>query len=350
MADLPGSSPANQLFKCSCEGENPNCMHCDGAGWTVRPVGSRSAARSSPVRPTKSKAISTGAAQGESFLNAKEREYARMISNEMTRLKRDVVGRSSAGPLLFYAFLQSLFRSVQPGTDFAWAAFLPPLEQAGLKGIAEKFSAFAGDPNWRLRTVARATRECHRAYESALAQKKALALQQQQEKQKQKQSQLRPPKRKKVRLSSPLQNSSAQNATPAPQTVQCGYCSRRIFAEDFEQHHRLFHPELKSVLSLTKPARSVQPPAARTKVRETTVHPPTPPQTRRAAKQSGTSKARTRTLEQPSRNLERARADTGPVERRMDARYGAGGRYRDTDGTFGSYPLHDDMSDESDAG
>jgi hypothetical protein len=52
----------------------------------------------------------------------------------------------------------------------------------------------------------------------------------------------------------------------------------------------------------------------------------------------------------PDAEFSRDRADTQGVEQAMDARRTWGGRYRDTNGTFGSYPLHDNMDDESDAG
>lgn len=75
-----------------------------------------------------------------------------------------------------------------------------------------------------------------------------------------------------------------------------------------------------------------------------------PSQGRKARKQSDSSRRRARPLQHSPGNLERARADTELVERRMDARYGWDGRFRDTNGTFGSHPRFDSMDDESEAG
>ncbi|RYH64910.1 MAG: hypothetical protein EON54_06205 [Alcaligenaceae bacterium] len=353
MADLPGSSADEELFKCSCEGENPNCMHCDGSGWTKRAVGLRSASRSLLVRPPKPQNVSATVSQVEPYQTSKEREFARMMSNEMTRLKREFIGQEGDSPVLFYVFLQRLLRAVQPPGNFSLGPFLVrPFEQGGLKGIAEKFGCFTDDPDWWLRTMGRATRECHLAYESALAQKKTLALQQKQQKKKQKQLHARPPKRKN-RQPTP-NNSAAQNAVPDPQLVQCPHCGKRIYDQDRGQHNRLFHPELKSDKAASKPAKSakpsVQPPTGRTQTRHTPAQTPTPPQAKKGRLQSDSSKGRARPLQQPTGNLERARADTEPVERRMDARYRWGGSFRDPNGTFGSHPRFDSMDDESDAG
>jgi len=373
--DVSSSPPDEALFKCTCEGENSNCIHCDGTGWTRRQV----AVRSSGVRARLSDPNT------ETFQTQKEKLFARQVHNELPKLRSLFLEQEGLSPRPYLAFLTRLADALDENMRF----FLTELAGGNLTALAMSLERVRTGPIEAYRIVANAAQDCLLDYERALEKKKSQPL--------------------------PKQVAGASSRKPE-EGARCSQCGVVIF--DLRIHNRLAHPNLnlepadvraqKQVapsvssspphrsLQAVSPPEAVAPPPARI-IRPTIkklecphcgtmipsnhldshiqmrhrpplsdtgnkgskhVNPTVPNQPNanlvipKKSKALPIKSGKRRTP--PSSGLEaefsRDGADVVRVEREMDARRTWGGRFRDMNGTFGSYPIHDNMDDESDAG
>lgn len=396
------ASPERELFKCSCDGENSDCIRCNGIGWTERPLPVRTGGLRAPRNPNPE-------IKSETFQTQKEKLFARQVSNELPRLRQLFLQQVGVSAELYIAYLARLIDIVNPEMHF----FVTGLGDGDLRAFAKSLERFVNGPSVRYRILANAAHACLLEYERALVKKK---------------SQATPARRLRVKTTD-LQKIG---------TNTCRQCHRVV--HDLQSHIQLFHPSLAAPdrvkvqeaatpvtpqPRITRHANSAAtaPPneavaeeeasegAAGLKAAPTIIRPEfkllecphcgahvrshklsshinrrhqrpisssegkkqraTQPSLHEAGKPAMASRKRSASGKLRSKNkvvprdsrrrnrpstwgldteISRDRVDTGRVERAMDARRTWGGRFRDTNGTFGSYPLHDNMDDESNAG
>lgn len=147
----------------------------------------------------------------------------------------------------------------------------------------------------------------------------------------------------KQQLAKARQKSAPAVESLGPRLIQCPHCRSKIYNQD--QHNQLFHPSLRAPTPRPKNAKPARKPA--TKLSPKAQSQPAPKQTESYRINGGKRYSPVSPAPGPS---PRNRVDTEAVERRMDALRTWGGRFRDTNGSFGSYPVHDSMDDESNAG
>ncbi len=305
-----GSNPPDPaLFKCTCEGENPDCVHCNGSGQTSRPVELRSNRTLSLDRPST-----------EPFRTKRERLFDVQISNELPYLREAYLRQQDRSQVVFFSYLRRLAMALgKPGAP-SLLYWLPELWGDGdLSSLASRL----GDDRRSaedLRILGRAARAC-------LLVVKA--------------------ERSKKRATGPGQQEQARKVVDErSQLLRCPHCGTLIYNQN--QHNQLFHPGVRPK-PVKSPKRAVQAP----QISPLALTPG--PAARQPAKAKPQKSApaipgRSSPASTLVKDVGRARADTGPVERDMDARRTWGGRFRDTNGTFGSHPLHDSMDDESNPG
>ena len=298
-------------FKCPCEGENPNCVHCNGSGRTSRQVELRS-----------NRTLSLDHPSTEPFRSKRERLFEIQISNELPYLRDAYLRQEDASQVLFFTYLRRVALALENTSTSKGLIWLPELWGDGdLSSLASRLGG-GGKISEDIRILAKAARSClDIVKKAARAKSKATGAGQEQ------------PRRVVGRDS---------------QLLRCPHCGTMIYNQD--QHNMLFHRGLRAQPKRVKPpkpeaqAPAIKPlgvapaPAARV------------PAKAKPRKSAPITKVRTSPTSTNVKDVEKGRADTGPVERDMDARRTWGGRFRDTDGTFGSHPLHDRMDDESNAG
>lgn len=316
-ADRPASQE-EQRFPCPCEGENSDCIHCDGAGWTSHPVGLRARRTLSLSKPTPGR-----------FRGKRELLFEQQFKREIPNLAAKTLAARKQGirSTAFAEYINRLIEALDTGNSVSfWRGFVREVayddELAALQTRLQRLNLAASEP---LQIVALAVGACIRAGAC----------------------------RPVTAGSSAPENAASQKSRRASQQVEreqpfaCPHCGSQIYNQ--RQHNRLFHPKAKdreAVMSTRPLKKQALEPSQRAEARS---QPPIT-QAKPPKRRVGTASGRSVPEHESGEGLERARADTGPVERAMDARATWGGRFRDTNGTFGSYPLHDNMDDESDPG
>lgn len=307
-----GSSPPDSaLFKCPCEGENPDCIHCNGRGQTSRPVELRS-----------NRTLSLDHPSTEPFRTKRERLFDVQVSNELPYLREAYLRQKDLSQVIFFTYLRRLAMALdKPGAP-SLLYWLPELRGDGnLSSLASRLGDGMKSTE-DVRILARAARACLVVVKAARTKKGATGAGQQQQ--------------------------ARRAVDERSQLLRCLHCGTVIYNQD--QHNQLFHPGLGVRPKPVKPPkRAVQAPQISPRVVT-----PTPaarqPAKSKPQKSTPATPGRSSPASTPVKDVGRARADTGPVERDMDARRTWGGRFRDTNSTFGSHPLHDSMDDESNAG
>ena len=305
------SPPATTLFKCPCEGENPDCVHCNGSGHTSRPVELRS-----------NRTLSLDHPSTEPFRTKRERLFDVQISNELPYLREAYLRQKDRSQVVFLTYLRRLATALSKPGSPSLLYWLPELWDDGdLSSLARRL----GDGRKSaedVRILARAARACLVVVKAARTKKRATGAGQQQQ--------------------------TRGAVDERSQLLRCPHCGTVIYNQD--QHNQLFHPGLGVRPKPVKPPkRAVQAPQI-SPLAVTPVPAARQPATAKPQKSAHTTPRRSNPASPPVKDVGRARADTGPVERDMDARRTWGGRFRDTNGTFGSHPLHDSMDDESNPG
>lgn len=284
------------LFKCSCDGENSDCMHCGGSGQTVTPVEMR-------LRRT----LSLDHPSSEPFRSKREKRFDSQVSSQLSDLREKFISGLGDGPDEFVNLLKRLVEVIDKNAQYLLSDFF---NKGDLKGLA-KLMLGLSKSNENLRILAKAVNDTLAVYEKALADK-----------------------REKTKSLPQMAPSVIENHRLA--WFQCPFCNQKIC--DQKQHNQLFHPKLKAR------SRSFNKPKEKDKAL-----PPSQPALR---SKSPIGTAREQSFLAPAALTKGLPDCSNPQtgEHAMDARRTWGGRFRDTNGTFGSYPLHDDMDDESDAG
>lgn len=303
--------PEPVSFKCPCDGENPNCVHCNGSGLTSRQVELRS-----------KRTLSLEHTSAEPFRSKRERLFEIQVSSELRNLRDAYLRQEDESQVVFFSYLRRLAVALDKTYSQTLVYWLPELWGDGdLSSLASRLDG-GSKVGENVRILAKAARACLEVIKSARAEKKAAGKGPQQA-------------RKVVERDSQL--------------LRCPHCGTMIY--DQGQHNILFHQGQRGrSKSVKPPKRDVQAPSIKqlavklvptARVQAAKSKPPKP---------DHTNKGLTRPVHPHVNDLDRAQADTSPVERDMEARRTWGGRFRDTNGTFGSHPLHDSMDDESNAG
>lgn len=331
MADQPGSSPEEELLKCPCEGENPDCIHCNGSGLTSRRVELRS-----------SRTLSLGKTSNSPFRSKREKLFDVQISKELPHIKELYQRQADGSRVVFFNYLRRLATALDHPSPPALLYCLPELWGDGdLESLASRRGGGSAVQVENLQIMARAAQACLaivRSTEKKEKGKDGAKGQEQRLKQEKQQAQQNQQKQQLARFA----------AAERARMVSCPYCGTLNYNQD--QHNQLNHPELRTLSAGAKTPRPKikAPPPSRPAAAPVAVTRPVIAQ--KPQRSSPPTNRPSSTPAASTKNVERARADTGPVERAMDAKYGWGGRFRDENGTFGSYPVHDPMDDESDAG
>ncbi|MBV7541989.1 hypothetical protein [Acidovorax sp. sic0104] len=309
-AELP--NPQNDApFKCPCDGENNDCVHCDGTGWTRHKVELRSRRTLSLEKATPGRFRSK---QELLFEQQFKREIPHLAARAFALRKEGI--RSS----VFVEYIDRLVEALDAKHTFSLCRhFAPKMAHDGeLSALRSRLEQLDPDPSGPVGIVLQAVSACIRAgaCRTSTGGKKDRALS--------------------------AAHKTGDTSTPVARErpFACRLCGSMIYNQ--EQHNQLFHPKPESngARAANKPLpKQALDPSPRPSRRAPSA--PTPRRTARTRGSSGPAAAR---------GIESARADTGSVEQAMDARRTWGGRFRDTNGTFGSYPLHDNMDDESGAG
>ena len=298
-------------FKCPCEGENPNCVHCNGSGQTPRPVELRSNRTLSLDRPST-----------EPFRSKRERLFEVQISNELPYLREAFLRQEDRSQVVFFTYLRRLAVTLGKPSEPGLLYWLPELWGDGdLSSLANRLDG-GRKSGENVRILARAARACLVIVKAARTERSATGADQQQQ--------------------------ARKVVDERSQLLRCPHCEKVIYNQD--QHNQLFHPGLRARPKRVKPPKQAEQAPRISPIAVTPVPAPLAPAKAKPQKSAPVTKGRSSHTPTPVKDLDRARADTGPIERDMDARRTWGGRFRDTNGTFGSHPLHDSMDDESNAG
>lgn len=292
--DTTGQNKLEQkIFDCTCAGENPECIHCNGSGQTTKQM-VRSSRTLSLERPS-----------SEPYRSKKERLYDLQVNRELPHLRLLFESSSTNESDVFVKYLKRLLASLLGSDAWLWDEVQTD-KQLGL--LAREFKGRENSPSEVVRIFAKATATCWVTFTKSQT------------------------KRKMLPLGKALQKDPRPD-TGLSQRVLCSKCGAMVYSID--QHFQLFHPnttanrssKFTGRLSLSRSAS-------------------------KALSTGATGKTYSEGKEKPEPIFrgpvsDKARTDTSNIERDMDARYAWGGRFRDTDGSFGSYPLYDSMDDES---
>jgi hypothetical protein len=285
-----------QIFDCTCGGENPECIHCNGSGQT----------RKQMVRS--SRTLSLDRPSSEPYRSKKERIYDLQVNREMPHLRSLFESSSTNESDVFVKYLKRLLASLLGSDTWFWEKVQTD-KQLGL--LAREFKDRENSSSEVVRIFAKATATCWVIYNKSQ------------------------PTKKRLSVGKALQKDPRPD-TSLSQRVRCSKCGAMVYSID--QHFQLFHPSIPanrpskvtSRMSLSQPTSEAMSTGA-------------------TGKPYSKGKGQTEPISRAPVS-DKARTDTSNIERAMDARYAWGGRFRDTNGSFGSYPLHDGMDDESGPG
>lgn len=297
--------PSQAWFKCPCDGENNDCLHCNGSGQTTSQLQMRS-----------SRTLSLDHPSSEPYLTKREKNFDLQVNRGLSHLQETFLQSRGESPAVFVNFLILLIATIEKD-PFVRGVLLAPLEAGELRSFAQALQSFRA--NETVRIISRATDAAIAAYERAVLAKRQAAVQR--------------------RPISPAAKSID------PKLIQCTICGKHIY--DQHQHNKLFHPNLRKrqggVASTQVVARACQ------QNQSNKLPPHQLKQSQISAKSPG-SKTGQPPQSHYNTSMQHELARSSAAEQAMDAHRTWGGRFRDTNGTFGSYPLHDRMDDESDAG
>lgn len=325
------SSTEPTTYKCPCEGENPDCIHCNGSGLTSRRVELRS-----------SRTLSLGKTTNAPFRSKREKLFEVQISKELSHIKELYQRQADGSRVVFFNYLRRLATALDHPSPPGLLYFLHELWGDGdLESLASRRGGGSAAQVENLQIMARAAQACLAIVRSTAKKvkgKDGVRGQEQRLRQEKQQAQ----------QNQQTQHLARYAAAERAHMVSCPYCGTLNYNQD--QHNQLNHPELRTLPVGAKPPRPKikAPPPSRPAV--TPVATTRPAVAQKPHRSSPSTKRQSSPAPALTKNIERSRADTAPVERAMDAKYVWGGSFRDTNGTFGSHPLHDSMDDESNAG
>lgn len=408
--DASSSPPYEALFKCTCEGENSNCFRCHGTGWCEKPVlvrsgGVRIPSDSTPDREPKVQ-------RPGPIQTKKEKRLAQQVQNELPKLRSLFLKQEGLSPRPYLAFLERLMDALDENMRFflpeltkgnlgALAMKLEgvrngPIENNRIvanaaheclldyEGAVKKKSQLFPKPQLPRQPPKKrrkpqgvdtglAASERNRVAHSLGKQPALAAAQEPVLKASAAQSggdgttpavaPVTPPvvpfPETEARVEFQGPRAPAAIIRPVFKKLKCPHCGAFFPSNRFKSHIKRMH---QAPVSDTGTTGSKQGKAAGPKPATSN---PVGKQNAMGRKKSPSAKSRSKQRQalpptsgrrnhQPPSGLDtefsRDRADTRRVEQAMDARRTWGGRFRDTNGTFGSHPLHDNMDDESDAG
>ncbi len=400
-ANLPPRESAQKWFKCPCDGENSQCVHCGGTGTTSHEVALRS-----------SHTFSVEKASSEPFRSKREKLFDLQVSRELQFLRDKFLNESGGSPAIFVDYLVRLIEKTSP----SFLHFCSKLRAGDLKGFASAWNRDSHLPE-SFRIILKATDDALAVYERALAVKRS------QRGKKSGHGELfyRPfkmkggapnvmstpmeacpecgklvgslelhvqlhhpgiyPKHKRIRTQNttaaepqqapsqlPPQTSVTAQPTgkveavvvrPVHKMLICPQCEAKVKSNRLHSHIQRNHqPPIVEVDAADSGLAQVTASKRSSKQRigspeKAIAKKNAKPRTQSQMKKALPKGAAPRVMKSVSglhANLSRDSVDTERVERKMDARRTWGGSFRDTNGTFGSYPLHDSMDDESGAG
>lgn len=280
-------------FRCLCNGENIDCIHCNGAGYTKHQIGFRSTRGLAVDKPS-----------SESFKSKKDLIFRNQIANSIGQLRIDLRKSKNPNPAIVVSYVRKLMLALEMHGYFD--IFYSILFQNSLNKLVKEINALPQE-NEDFRILTQATNSAAREYANLLSERES-----------------------KIVQNAPMSGDSAKSPTPG--LVRCPHCGARVFNQDhhdYLQHPKLRQPQVAASAARKKPS---------------------------GKKSKKTIASRPATLQKPysgtatPKTTQEVYADSSAIERALDARRKWGGRFRDNNGTFGSYPVHDSMDDESDAG
>lgn len=303
-------------FKCPCEGGNSECSHCQGTGLTRYQVG---------VRSQRTLSLNSSI-EATPFFTKRERLIGQQVNNQLRHLRVKFLSEKNERPTLFITYLRKLVLELRCNeilSKYRGFFFYDDVKQL------PKLLGDLTKTHEKERIIADATKSAIRIYRTALALKLAK-------------------KKKPVKVEEQFENASPHISESS--FFKCPHCQRKIF--DQTQHNQLFHPSDRSF-----PIRRKET-SQKSKLRGASSYVQAPTAVPAVIKKSKKNLNQTKkitaarskvnvVISAPPENQNQAKADI--VERSMDALRNWGGTFRDTNGTFGSYPLHDNMDDESNA-
>ena len=292
--DTTGQNKLEQKnFDCTCAGENPECIHCNGSGHTTKQM----------VRS--SRTLSLDRPSSEPYRSKKERLYDLQVNREMPHLRSQFESSSTNESDVFVKYLKRLLASLLGSDTWFWDEVQTD-KQLGL--LAREFKCRENSSSEVVRIFAKATATCWVTFNKSQ------------------------PKRKRLPVGKAFQKDPRPD-TSLSQRVLCSKCGAMVYSID--QHFQLFHPSTTANRPSTITGRM---PLSQSANKATS--------TGATGKNYSAGKGKSEPISWALFS-DKARTDTSNIERAMDARCAWGGRFRDTNGSFGSYPLHDSMDDES---
>ena len=118
-ADRP-ESQKEQRFPCPCDGENSDCIHCDGVGWTSHPVGLRARRTLSLSKPTPGR-----------FRGKRELLFEQQFKREIPHLAAKTLGARKQGirSTAFAEYINRLIEALDTGNSVSfWRGFVREVE------------------------------------------------------------------------------------------------------------------------------------------------------------------------------------------------------------------------------
>lgn len=288
-------SNSGKKFSCPCNGENELCSHCHGSGKISR-----------LIEPRSRRTLSVNNLSNDSFITKKEKLILLQVNLKIEILRKKFLEKEDNNPINFVKYIFDLIEFIDHGNFFhhlhAYSTGSEKIEI--LHNSIKKFRNISQDSKL-LNMVVDTVITC---YQATLNQKKNNQTKNQ------------------------TKNKNQSIETP-DLIINCPYCSKKIYNQN--QHNQLYHPEHRTKSSKTKRNKKfVQ--------NRSSTCPPDKYRVEGAIDPLATT-------DEHNRN-QKSLVNSEFVERNMDAYHTWGGRFRDTNGSFGSLPLHDGMDDESSAG
>lgn len=312
--------PKEIAFKCPCDGENSECIHCQGTGFTNRQI---------IVRSQRTLSINSTSTTTP-YKSNRERLLNQQIANQIHHLRTKFINQKDDKPTIFIRYLNQIAFSLECHfICFRYPNFFLNYNLKELPQILERLKK----TNENERILADAIELAINTFQSL-------------------QKPIKKTKKSKQSITKqkvyPPENFKSE---AAKKWFLCKHCNRKIFNQ--EQHNYLFHPaEIINNKAQPTDKKNKQ----KTKILSDTDKNSKNLKNLEAINNKKHSAQKTKSDRQTIENSHHTRQhdsidqrNADQLERALDGLRNWGGTFRDNNGTFGSYPLHDAMDEESNA-
>lgn len=307
-------------FKCPCDGENNECIHCQGTGFTNRQIGVRSQ-RTPSIKNTSTT---------NDYKSNRERLLNQQIANQIYYLRTKFINQADDRPTIFISYLNQIALSLNCHfIRFKYPSFFLNYNLKELPLILEHLEKTNENQRILADAIELAISTFHSLPKPIRKNKKS----------------------KKTANARKSHRAEALKSEVAKKWFLCKHCNRKIYNQ--EQHNYLFHPA-EIIKNKVQPADKIKkqneqllpdnPKASKNQQYSEAINNKKHPD-----KKPKTDKKNIRNTYQTPRHDNVIQRNADQFERAIDGLRNWGGTFRDNNGTFGSYPLHDAMDEESSA-